>query len=95
MVEEVQGRAAEAGIQPGDVVLSVDGTPVQTVAQLRKMVKDHDKQIALLIQRGDVRLFVPVTLGQSKTLGLSKTNGSRRYAFSACRRTALPRKRNG
>jgi serine protease Do len=63
VVEEVQGHAAEAGIQPGDVVLSVDGTPVQTVAQLRKMVKDHDKQIALLIQRGDARLFVPVTLG--------------------------------
>jgi serine protease Do len=63
VVEEAQGRAAEAGIQQGDVVLSVDGTPVQTVAQLRKMVKDHDKQIALLIQRGDARLFVPVTLG--------------------------------
>jgi serine protease Do len=63
IVEDVQGRAAEAGIQPGDVVLSVDGTPVQTVAQLREMVKDHDKQIALLIQRGDTRLFVPVTLG--------------------------------
>ncbi|HEV7357940.1 MAG TPA: Do family serine endopeptidase [Steroidobacteraceae bacterium] len=63
IVEDVQGRAAEAGIQSGDVVLSVDGTPVQTVAQLRKMVKDHDKQIALLIQRGEARLFVPVTLG--------------------------------
>ncbi len=63
VVEEAQGRAAEAGIQPGDVVLSVDGTAVQTVAQLRKMVKDHDKQIALLIQRGDARLFVPITLG--------------------------------
>ena len=63
VVEDAQGRAAEAGIQPGDVVLSVDGTPVQTVAQLRNMVKDHDKQIALLIQRGDSRLFIPVTLG--------------------------------
>jgi serine protease Do len=63
VVEDAKGRAAEAGIQPGDVVLSVDGTPVQSVAQLRKMVQEHDKQIALLIQRGDVRLFVPVTLG--------------------------------
>jgi serine protease Do len=63
VVEEAQGRAAEAGIQQGDVVLSVDGTAVDSVAQLRKMVKDHDKQIALLIQRGDARLFVPVTLG--------------------------------
>jgi len=63
VVEDARGRAAEAGIQPGDVVLSVDGTPVQNVAQLRKMVQEHDKQIALLIQRGDARLFVPVTLG--------------------------------
>jgi serine protease Do len=63
VVEEVQGHAAEAGIQPGDVLLSVDGTPVQSVAQLRKMVQEHDKQVALLIQRGDSRLFVPVTLG--------------------------------
>ena len=63
VVEDVQGHAAEAGIQPGDVVLSVDGTPVQSVEQLRKMVQEHDKQVALLIQRGNNRLFVPVTLG--------------------------------
>ena len=63
VVEEAQGRAAEAGIQPGDVVLSVDGTPVQSVAQLKKMVEEHGKQIALLIQRGDSRVFVPLTLG--------------------------------
>jgi serine protease Do len=63
VVEDAQGRAAEAGIQPGDVVLSVDGTPVQSVGQLRKMVQEHDKQIALLIQRGENRLFVPVPLG--------------------------------
>jgi serine protease Do len=63
VVEDSKGRAAEAGIQPGDVVLSVDGTAVQSVEQLRKMVQAHDKQIALLIQRGEARLFVPVTLG--------------------------------
>jgi len=63
VVEDAQGRAADAGIQPGDVVLSVDGTPVQSVAQLRDMVQKHGKQIALLIQRGEARLFVPVTLG--------------------------------
>jgi serine protease Do len=63
VVEDVQGHAAEAGIQPGDVVLSVDGAPVESVAQLRKLVHQHDKQVALLIQRGDNRLFVPVPLG--------------------------------
>jgi serine protease Do len=63
VVEDAQGRAAEAGIQRGDVVLSVDGTLVDNAAQLRKMVEEHGNQIALLIQRGESRVFVPVTLG--------------------------------
>jgi serine protease Do len=63
LVEQSQGSAADAGIQPGDVVLSVDGTAVDSVSQLRKMIGQHDKQVALLIQRGENRLFVPVTLG--------------------------------
>jgi serine protease Do len=63
VVEDAEGHAAEAGIQPGDVVLSIDGTPVDSVSQLRKLVQDHGAQVALLIQRGDSRLFVPVTLG--------------------------------
>ncbi len=63
VVEDATGRAAEAGIQQGDVVLAVDGTPVQSVEQLRKLVHEHDDQVALLIQRGDSRIFVPVGLG--------------------------------
>ena len=63
VVEDATGRAAEAGIQQGDVVLAVDGTPVQSVEQLRKLVHEHDNQVALLIQRGDSRIFVPVGLG--------------------------------
>jgi len=63
VVEDASGRAAEAGIQQGDVVLSVDGTPVQSVTQLRNLVHEHGKQVALLIQRGDTRIFVPVALG--------------------------------
>jgi serine protease Do len=63
VVEDAQGRAAEAGIQQGDVVLSVNGTPVNSVAQLRALVREHGKQMALLIQRGDSRIFVPVALG--------------------------------
>jgi serine protease Do len=63
VVEESSGRAAEAGIQEGDVVLSVNGTPVTSVEQLRSLVHGHDSQVALLIQRGDTRIFVPVGLG--------------------------------
>jgi serine protease Do len=63
LVEESSGHAAEAGIQEGDVVLSVNGTPVDSVTQLRGLLHDHDSQVALLIQRGDTRIFVPVGLG--------------------------------
>lgn len=63
VVEEAAGRAADAGIQQGDVVLSVNGTPVDSVSQLRELVHKHGHQVALLIQRGDTRIFVPVGLG--------------------------------
>jgi serine protease Do len=63
VVEESSGRAADAGIQQGDVVLSVNGTPVDSVSQLRDLVHKHSDQVALLIQRGDSRIFVPVGLG--------------------------------
>ncbi len=64
VVEDAEGKAAQAGIQQGDVLLGVDGTPVESVAQLRKLVQEkHNKRAALLIQRGDDRLFVPIALG--------------------------------
>jgi len=63
LVEDAQGKAAEAGIQAGDVVLSVDGTAIQSAAQLRKLVDAHSKEVALLILRGQTRIFVPVELG--------------------------------
>jgi serine protease Do len=63
VVEDAQGRAAAAGIQPGDVLLGVDGQPVKSVDQLRDLVRGHKKSVALLIMRGDNRLFVPLALG--------------------------------
>ncbi len=63
LVQDASGPAAESGIQPGDVVLSVDGSPISSAKQLRDAVSHHEKQIALLVQRGDSRIFVPVELG--------------------------------
>lgn len=64
VVESAQGHAADAGIQQGDVVLAVNGTPVGSVSQLRDLVHDqHGGSVALLIQRGSDRIFVPVDLG--------------------------------
>ncbi|MGP1609804.1 MAG: PDZ domain-containing protein, partial [Burkholderiales bacterium] len=63
LVEDVAGAAARAGIRPGDVVLSVNGEPVSSAEQLRGLVDKAAKRVALLIQRGDARIFVPIDLG--------------------------------
>jgi serine protease Do len=63
LVEHSTGPAADAGIQPGDIVLSADGTPLASADQLRKIVSTHKNAIALLVQHGNQRIFVPVQLG--------------------------------
>lgn len=63
LVEDASGPAARAGIQPGDVILSLNGESINSVEQLRKLVANHGKHVALLIQRNDSRIFVPVDLG--------------------------------
>ncbi len=63
VVENSTGAAARAGIRPGDVVLSVNGEPVTSVEQLRGLVAKASKRVALLIQREDAKIFVPVDLG--------------------------------
>jgi len=63
LVERAGGAAARAGIQAGDVVLAIDGSAVNNVNQLRTMLDQHKDTVALLIQRGDERIFVPVQLG--------------------------------
>jgi serine protease Do len=63
VVEQVSGAAQRAGVQPGDVVLALNGTPVSTPEQLREQVAKSGKRAALLIQRDERQLFVPVELG--------------------------------
>ena len=63
LVERSSGPAAEAGIQSGDVVLAANGAPVNSAEDLRGAVEKSKGHIALLIQRGDTRLFVPVRVG--------------------------------
>ncbi|MBI4292243.1 MAG: DegQ family serine endoprotease [Betaproteobacteria bacterium] len=63
MVEQVSGPAARAGIQPGDVVLSLNGTAVSSVEQLRTLLAKAGKNVALLVQRNNTKIFIPVNLG--------------------------------
>src|SRR5439155_19797111 len=60
VVEEVAGAAARAGIRPGDVIVSFNRTPVTSPEQLRELVAKAGKTAALLVQREDATLFIPV-----------------------------------
>lgn len=65
VVGAAQGPAARAGIQKGDVVIAVNGEQVESAKQFRTLVdKAGDgKPLALLIQRGESRIYVPVIAG--------------------------------
>ncbi len=63
LVEQVGGAAERAGVLAGDVVLALNGTPVTTPEQLREQVAKSGKRAALLIQRDNRQLFLPVELG--------------------------------
>uniref|UniRef100_UPI0026153691 PDZ domain-containing protein n=1 Tax=Thiomonas sp. TaxID=2047785 RepID=UPI0026153691 len=63
LIEGVSGPAEEAGIQPGDILIAVDGKSVSSIEQVRQILKNAGKSVALLIQRGSNRIFVPVQIG--------------------------------
>lgn len=63
VVEEAAGPAAMAGVQPGDVLLAVNGTAVRNIEQVREIVASSTKSVALLIQRDGSKIFVPVRVG--------------------------------
>ena len=63
LVQDVGGAAARAGIQPGDIILSVNGERIGSVEQLRNVVGKAGKRVAVLVERSNSRLFIPVDLG--------------------------------
>jgi serine protease Do len=63
LVEQARGPAADAGLQQGDIVIAANGAPVSSIVDLRSAVEKSKGHIALLVQRGETRLFVPVRVG--------------------------------
>jgi serine protease Do len=63
LIEQARGPAADAGLQQGDIVLAANGTPVSSISDLRGAIEKSKSHIALLVQRGETQLFVPVRVG--------------------------------
>lgn len=68
LVADAQGLAAQAGIRRGDVVLGLNNAEVQSLEQFNKQLAAvaAEKTIALLIQRGENTLYVPIKLAAAK-----------------------------
>ena len=62
VVEGADGPAAIAGVERGDVILAVNGATVDSIGAFRTAVNASGATVALLIQRDDAQIFVPVRI---------------------------------
>ncbi|MCC7484504.1 MAG: Do family serine endopeptidase [Burkholderiales bacterium] len=63
VVENVAGAAARAGLRPGDIILALNNTPVKDPQSLRELVAKSGKRVAVLVQRANAKVYIPVELG--------------------------------
>ena len=59
------GAAAEAGIQDGDLIVGVDGTPIRGFDELRGLISSHSpgETVTVTVVRDGERIDIEVTLG--------------------------------
>ncbi|NBU25907.1 MAG: peptidase, partial [Gammaproteobacteria bacterium] len=63
VVERARGAAADAGIRRGDLILGVNGKRLKSAKEYRDSVAQGGKVVALLVQREDQQMFIPVRPG--------------------------------
>jgi serine protease Do len=68
LVEGVEGSAARAGLQRGDIILAVNNREVRTLKDLRAAAGNlrGGESAAVLVERGGTQLFVPVRVPGAK-----------------------------
>lgn len=62
LVEAAEGRAASAGIQPGDLILQLNNAQVKSAAQFNELVArlDPQKSVAVLVWRDNVSHYLVI-----------------------------------
>ena len=65
LVAESTGAAAQAGIRRGDVILGLNNSDIQSVEAFNKQINAAvGKTVAVLVQRGDNTLYVPIKVAK-------------------------------
>jgi serine protease Do len=62
VIENVDGPAAQVGLRPGDIILTMNNVDVKDAKQFSAMLAkvDPKKAVVLLVRRGDTSQFVPI-----------------------------------
>jgi serine protease Do len=63
LIDGVNGPAERAGIQVGDVLLAINGEPINSIAQAGAAAVRSAKSVALLLQRDGMKIYIPLRLG--------------------------------
>lgn len=61
LVTESTGAARKAGIREGDIIVNVNGVKIQKTDDLARVL-EKNKNLRVLVQRRDGRIFIPVRL---------------------------------
>ncbi len=71
MYVEPEGPGAQAGLQPRDVILKVNGEALQKIPFLEKIVAlPHGEPVILALQRGKEPMTLNITVGALKRRNL-------------------------
>ena len=62
LIEGVSDAATRAGVQTGDVLLAINGLPIVSLDQVPSALANTDTSAALLVLRGDSKIYVPLRL---------------------------------
>ncbi|MHB8781288.1 MAG: M50 family metallopeptidase [Candidatus Geothermincolia bacterium] len=88
VLEDEAGRptpAAQAGIQPGDVIVALDGVPFTEWLDVRDYIRGHPgESVTFTVERDASRLQLQAELGESEGqgfLGVAPTLVPERYSF--------------
>lgn len=83
------GAADQAGLQPGDLLVSIDGTAVTSTSEVTGLLQDHEvgDQIEVQVQRDRQLLSVTVTLQDA---ALTTTQNAESTAASTSESRTLP-----